>query len=73
MPLVLLMLLPGMFVAGFASGFGVRARISRRRRRKRAAARLPDGDTSRHFMHTQTPPLDLVGDNANTQRRRASR
>ena len=41
MPLVLLMLLPGMFVAGFASGFGVRARISRQRRRKRAAARLP--------------------------------
>ena len=25
MPLVLLMLLPGMFVAGFSSGFGVRA------------------------------------------------
>jgi len=70
---LLLMLLPGIFVAGFASGFSVRARISRRRRRKRAAARLLDSGTSRHFMPTQTPPLDLVGENAKTQRRRVSR
>jgi hypothetical protein len=72
MPLVLLVLLPGIFVAGFASGFGVRARISRRRRRKRAAAKLLGGGTSRHFMPTQSP-LDHVEDNGSTRRRRALR
>jgi hypothetical protein len=67
MSALLLLLIPGIFVAGFAAGFGVREMISRRRWRRRAAAKLR-GDSSRRFLPVHAPAPEHVGDDIGARR-----